>query len=87
MIYCQWLVWRLKWQQVMIHDTLLMHSFHDVLPREILEKYTEGDFNAKHLMTDPVTKSGLFFYLTCLIPQKVLSHLSGYHLQRIQNEI
>jgi hypothetical protein len=42
-------------------DTLSTHSFCDALPLEILEKYTEINFDAKFLMTDPVTKKWLVF--------------------------
>jgi len=43
---CNWVSYR---------DTLSSHTFRDVLPRVILDKYPMVDFDVKCLMTNPVT--------------------------------
>ncbi len=50
--YCNW---------VSYHNALSMHTFFDVLLCEILEKYTEVDYDVKCLMTNPDTKLQIIF--------------------------
>ena len=49
---CNWVSYR---------DTLSSHTFRDALPRVILDKYPMVDFDAKCLMTDPVTNEWIVF--------------------------
>ena len=49
---CNWVSYR---------DTLSSHTFRDALPRVILDKYPMVNFDAKCLMTDPVTNEWIVF--------------------------
>ena len=42
-------------------DTLSTHTFQDALPREILDKYPNIDFDVKCLMTNPFSKQWIVF--------------------------
>jgi hypothetical protein len=42
-------------------DTLLMCTFRDALPWQILDKYTDIDYNVRCLMKDPVTRQWCIF--------------------------
>jgi hypothetical protein len=54
---------------VSYYATLSTHTFQDALPHEVLEMYTEVDFDVKCLMTNPVIKQWIV-----VLPDMASSH-------------
>ena len=57
---CNWVAFK---------DILSTHSISDVLPKEIMNKYPDVDFDIACVTQNPITDDGSYFYPTCHIWQ------------------